>query len=541
MMIRNISIAWRASIGFSLVVVLTAGLGIFTLSKLDAMRESTRQISDDWLPGVMTLSQGAQNVQRIRALTLRVMISRDPQTLEQNYNKIELLRAESRKQMEQYEKTILADEDRAMFERFKTAAVAYMALQAKVIDLSRKDQLDEARNIINGEMNPRADALSKALADLIEFNNHGALGAASSSVDVFNSARSGIIEVLLVVALASCVVAVGLIRSIVLPLRQSVQLAETVATGNLTTRIAVVGTDEPARLMGALATMQSNLRDTIMAISESSNQLASAAEELSAVTEDASRGLHQQNGEIEQAATAINEMTSAAEDVARNASSTADATRASDQTAQLGRQQVLRTVDAIGELASGVTATAGEVENLAGRVRDISLVVDVIRTVAEQTNLLALNAAIEAARAGEAGRGFAVVADEVRSLAHRTQRSTQEIEQLVMAIEQGTVQAVNAMQGSNTRAHDTLEVAQAAGQALDQIANSFTQINERNLVIASAAEQQAQVAREVDGNLANIRELATQTAAGATQTSAASQELSRLAVSLNGLVSRFVV
>ncbi|NUU37672.1 methyl-accepting chemotaxis protein [Pseudomonas sp. C2B4] len=540
-MLRNISIAWRASIGFSLVAALTAGLGIFALSKLDDMRESTRQISDDWLPGVMALSHGAQNVQRIRALTLRVMISRDPQSLEQNYSKMDALKAETRNEMEQYEKTILVDEDRALYERFKTAAAAYMSLQAKVIDLSRKDQLDEARNIINGEMNQRADALSKTLADLIEFNNRGANGAASNSVEVFKSARGGVMGVLLVVALASCAVAVGLIRSIVLPLRQSVRLAETVATGNLTTHTVVIGNDEPARLMAALATMQGNLRDTITAIAESSNQLASAAEELSAVTEDASRGLHQQNGEIEQAATAINEMTSAAEDVARNAISTADATRASDLTAQQGREQVLRTVDAIGELASGVTATAGEVENLADRVRDISQVVDVIRTVAEQTNLLALNAAIEAARAGEAGRGFAVVADEVRSLAHRTQRSTQEIEQLVTAIEQGTVQAVNAMQGSNTRARDTLEVAQAAGQALDQITSSFTHINERNLVIASAAEQQAQVAREVDGNLANIRELASQTAAGATQTSAASQELSRLAVSLNGLVSRFVV
>ncbi|MEG0969257.1 MAG: methyl-accepting chemotaxis protein, partial [Pseudomonas sp.] len=224
--------------------------------------------------------------------------------------------------------------------------------------------------------------------------------------------------------------------------------------------------------------------------------------------EDACRGLHQQNGEIEQAATAVNEMTSAAEDVARNATSTADATRSSDLTAQQGRQQVLRTVEAIAELASGVTATAGEVENLAERVRDISQVVDVIRSVAEQTNLLALNAAIEAARAGEAGRGFAVVADEVRSLAHRTQSSTQEIEQLVTAIEGGTVLAVNAMKGSNTRARDTLDVAHAAGQALDQIASSFTQINERNLVIASAAEQQAQVAREVDGNLTTIRDLA---------------------------------
>jgi methyl-accepting chemotaxis protein len=234
-------------------------------------------------------------------------------------------------------------------------------------------------------------------------------------------------------------------------------------------------------------------------------------------------------------------MSAAAEDVARNAVSTADATRASDQTAQQGRQQVLQMVDAIDELASGVSATADEVEDLAARVRDITQVLDVIRTVAEQTNLLALNAAIEAARAGEASRGFAVVDDEVRSLAHRTQRSTQEIEQLVSAIEQGTDQAVDAMQSSNTRARDTLGVARLAGHALDTIASSFTQINERNLVIASAAEQQAQVARVVDINLSNIRDLASQTAAGATQTSAASQELSRLAVSLNCLVMKFTV
>jgi methyl-accepting chemotaxis protein len=540
-MLRNISIAWRASIGFSLIALLTAVMGVFALSQMRDMSEATRQISEVWLPGVMSLSHATQNVQRIRALTLRVMINRDPQVLEQNYSKIALLKAETSKELSQYEKTILVPEDRALFERFKDAGASYMSHQEKVIELSHKDRLDEASAIINGEMNQHADTMSKTLSDLIDFNDRGANGAAMHSVEVFNSARSGVIGVLLVVALASCAVAIGLIRSIVLPLRQSVHLAETVATGNLTTRTEVFGSDEPARLMAALVTMQSNLRETIMAIAESSNQLASAAEELSAVTEDASRGLHAQNGEIEQAATAINELTSAAEDVARNAASTADATRASDLTAQQGRQQVMRTVDAIGELASGVTATAGEVENLAERVRDISQVVDVIRTVAEQTNLLALNAAIEAARAGEAGRGFAVVADEVRSLAHRTQRSTQEIEQLVQAIEQGTVQAVSAMQGSNTRARGTLEVAQAAGLALDQIACAFTQINERNLVIASAAEQQAQVAREVDGNLANIRELASQTSAGATQTSAASQELSRLAVSLNGLVSRFTV
>lgn len=199
----------------------------------------------------------------------------------------------------------------------------------------------------------------------------------------------------------------------------------------------------------------------------------------------------------------------------------------------------MKTVESIGMLADDVTSTASEVEQLAGNVRGISKVLDVIRAIAEQTNLLALNAAIEAARAGDAGRGFAVVADEVRALAHRTQQSTQEIEQMIGGIQQSTDKAVNAMQSSNQRAHSTLDVARAAGAALEEITAAMSQISERNLVIASASEEQAQVAREVDRNLVNIRDLSMQTTAGATQTSSASQELTRLAVDLNGLVNRF--
>ena len=174
-------------------------------------------------------------------------------------------------------------------------------------------------------------------------------------------------------------------------------------------------------------------------------------------------------------------------------------------------------------------------------MRDISTVLDVIRAIAEQTNLLALKAAIEAARAGDAGRGFAVVADEVRALAHRTQQSTQEIEEMIGGIQQGTDRAVQAMQRSNDQARSTLVVAEAAGEALNQIAAAIATISERNLLVASASEEQAQVAREVDRNLVNIRDLSMQTSAGANQTSAASQELAQLAVGLRTLVTRFSV
>jgi len=240
-----------------------------------------------------------------------------------------------------------------------------------------------------------------------------------------------------------------LTRSIVLPLAQSVRVAQGVASGDLTGEITVSGKDEPARLQQALKSMQENLRETILRISQSSSQLASASEELSSVTEDATRGLHQQSQEIEQAATAVNQMTAAVDEVARNAISTADASRDGDTLAGNGRSHVMDTVASISLLAEEVTTATGEIQSLADSVQDITKVLDVIRAIAEQTNLLALNAAIEAARAGEAGRGFAVVADEVRALAHRTQQSTQEIEQMVSGVQKGSTQAVSAMHSSN--------------------------------------------------------------------------------------------
>ncbi|MGY2237727.1 methyl-accepting chemotaxis protein [Pseudomonas gingeri] len=231
----------------------------------------------------------------------------------------------------------------------------------------------------------------------------------------------------------------------------------------------------------------------------------------------------------------------AVEEVARNAISTSEASRVSEQTAQRGREQVQETVTSIGALANGVSDTSGRIQQLAGRVQDISAVLDVIRSIAEQTNLLALNAAIEAARAGDAGRGFAVVADEVRALAHRTQVSTQEIEQMIGNIRQDTGQAVTAMQNSRDLVGATLAIAQRSGEALDEITGSISQINERNQLIAAATEQQAQVAREVDRNLVGIRTLSEQVMLGAQQTDRAGQELAQMAGDLHATVGRFKV
>jgi methyl-accepting chemotaxis protein len=374
---------------------------------------------------------------------------------------------------------------------------------------------------------------------LIDINRREADKNGVIAGEQFRLANIGVIAFALLACLVTVLLAWLLTRSIVQPLNRAVEFARTIASGNLTATIEDEGRDEPARLLTALDDMQANLRRTVSQIAGSATQLASAAEELSAVTEESSRGVAQQNNEIEQAATAVNQMTAAVEEVARNAVSTSQASADSSRFATQGRDRVVATVGAIQTMTQDVQHTASLIEGLATQGRDIGKVLDVIRAIAEQTNLLALNAAIEAARAGEAGRGFAVVADEVRALAHRTQESTREIEQMVAGIQTGTGDAVQSMGQSHQRSQSTLSMAREADGALLQIAESVALINERNLVIASASEEQAQVAREVDRNLVNIRDLANQTAAGAQQTSAASHELSRLAVDLNGLVARF--
>jgi methyl-accepting chemotaxis protein len=535
------NIAPRAALGFGLLALLVFGLGAFALLQMSSMRKQSDLVESKWLPSVMELGTMGQDLMRIRTLTLRLMLNRNADALQENHNKLDQLKTGLQTIEQRYAALIESSRERELYEGFATAKQAYFQRQNRVMELSRQNQMEEALQVINGEMNQYADKMTLALNELTTINKKGASEATDLARQVFGSAQAWVMAMIVFAALITLLLAWGLTRSIVQPLAQALGIAQVIAAGDLTADIVVQGRDEPARLLEALKAMQLSLRRTILRISDSSNQLASASEELSTVTEDSTRGLHQQSLEIDQAATAVNQMTAAVEEVARNAVATSQASDESDRIAQRGRQQVQDTVTSINHLAQDVTQTGDQVEILAQKVYGITKVLDVIRAVAEQTNLLALNAAIEAARAGEAGRGFAVVADEVRALAHRTQSSTQEIELLVGDIRQGTDQAVAAMQGSNSRARSTLELAQSAGVALDEIAAAITLITERNTVIASASEEQAQVAREVDRNLTNIRDLALQSSAGANQTNAASNDLSRLATDLNGMVAAFSV
>ncbi|WP_338801846.1 methyl-accepting chemotaxis protein [Pseudomonas sp. RSB 5.4] len=541
MSLRNLNIAPRAFLGFAFIALLVIVLGVFAVNRMSTIRQASIDMETNQLPSVAYLGKVTENVLRLRILSFRVLINREPAALQDAQGRINELVDKVRSAQASYAALPAGGEELAQYKAFAVTLDNYLQAQNQMMELSRQDKIEEMRTLINTRIKDGTDQMGEQLNKLIAINSADAKTASGQAGEHYDSAITGIVIVAVVAALATVMLALLLTRSIVTPLNRAVAAAQTIASGNLSKTIEVDGKDEPARLLEALALMQTNLRKTIEQIAGSATQLGAAAEELSAVTEEASRGLQQQNNEIEQAATAVNEMTAAVEEVARNAVSTSEASNQSTQAAREGRDQVVKTVDAIQTMTHDVQSTAQMIEGLAAQGRDIGKVLDVIRAIAEQTNLLALNAAIEAARAGEAGRGFAVVADEVRALAHRTAQSTQEIEKMVAGIQNGTGEAVSSMQQSNQRTQTTLEMARAAGVALEQITQSIHQINERNLVIASASEEQAQVSREVDRNLVNIRDLATQSAAGANQTSAATHELSRLAVDLNAMVARFVI
>ena len=541
MSIRNMNIAPRAFLGFAFIAALVIGLSVFSVNRMALIRQATIDMESSQLPSIATLSVMLENSLRLRITSFRTLVNREPASLRETDARIAELIGKLQSAKKAYAALPAEADELAVFKQFEATLSTFLEIQAKVLELSGQGKIEDMRVLINTRMKEATDLMGAQINQLILMNTKSATEAAALSRQEYDSANLGIIGVSVVAVLLTILLAWLLTRSIVNPLSRAVRAAEEIAAGDLTRPIDVDGKDEAAQLLLALVTMQRNLRQTIELISGSSTQLASAAEELSAVTEESSRGLQQQNNEIEQAATAVNEMTAAVEEVARNAVSTSEASQQSNQTARQGRDRVVDTVKSIQDMTQQLQATSGLVEGLAAQGRDIGKVLDVIRSIAEQTNLLALNAAIEAARAGEAGRGFAVVADEVRALAHRTAQSTTEIEQMVAGIQTRTGDAVQSMSRNTDSTRTTLSLANSAGDALELITEAIAQINERNLVIASASEEQAQVSREVDRNLVNIRDLAAQTAAGANQTSAASHELSRLAVDLKAMVARFVI
>lgn len=538
-MFRHLKISYRTLLSFGAVAVLLIILGISNLIQMAEIRHAGQVIENNSMPSLATADEIALNITRLRVEVLRLVANPDKAVQAKSNQTIATLSEKIKDSFQKYETLLSSDQERKAVNTLKTTFQEYMNILATVQMFVAKEDVSSANKLINTELAPRGIIVNDQNLLLQKINQESATIAGQAAAESYQQAQMIVVVIIVLGVIVTIVLALLLTASIVKPIGQAVTVAKQIAGGDLSQDVKAEGKDEAAELLQALGSMQVSLRQTIGQIGDSATQLSSAADEMSAVMDESTRGLQRQNDEIEQAATAVNEMTSAVEGVASNAVSTSEASQASSHSAQQGRAQLSDAIASIEALTSDVLGASQSAEELAEQALNISKVLDVIRAVAEQTNLLALNAAIEAARAGDAGRGFAVVADEVRALAHRTGESTREIESMIGSIQQGTGHTVQALQSSAERARSTLEKANAAGEALSTITSNVADINDRNLLIASASEQQAQVAREVDRSLVSIRDLSVQTAAGAQQTSVATQELARLAVDLNGLVRRF--
>lgn len=539
MNIRRINLAPRSVLFFSMIVLIVFVLGTVAALQMRKLRVFEQDIGTNWMASIRQTGKISSNAIYVRLESNRLMISKDYERRLAGLEVVGKYRNELVKSINDYVPLISGDEERAIYSAVKSDAESYLK-QIDAFEIAVRAGNDSASELlINGALPKYSRELESKITILSSYNDDGAAKVGVESTKAYSSGMTLIIVLLISVVILTIVLALILIRSITSPISEALKVAERIASGDLSGKVKFNGNDELGRLIEALSKMQDNLHNTVLKISDSSTQLASASEEMSSVTEETSRVLAQQNDEVSQAATAINEMSAAVDEVARNASSASVTSRETMDFAHEGIRKVGETLKVIENLAANVTSTGGKVKELSSRAKDISKVVEVIRAVAEQTNLLALNAAIEAARAGEQGRGFAVVADEVRALAHRTQQSTLEIEQMITAIQEDSIQTVDAMGESSIMSNNAITVAKGADFSLKQIADAVNQINQRNHQIAVASEEQAKVSKEADSNLTSIKDFSIQSATGADQTASACAELAHLAVELNILVNNF--
>ncbi len=350
---------------------------------------------------------------------------------------------------------------------------------------------------------------------------------------------------MLIIGSSALALLVGLIaawvitRLIVAPLRSVIRVAQQIAAGDLSATVEVTRRDEIGQLMQAMQQMGAGLSTIVSGLQAGIEQLASSAQSLSAVTEQTNLEVSSQKEETEQVATAMNQMTATVHDVARNAEEAAQAAQTADGKVESGQQVVRQSMARIEQLADSATSASSSIESLSAEIQNIGTVLSVIKSVAEQTNLLALNAAIEAARAGEQGRGFAVVADEVRALAKRTQQSTEEIERLVSALRSAAQSSVQQIQNSGELVKLAVSDALQTESALGSIAAAVSLIQQMNQQIAAAAEEQSSVAEEINRSVTSIRASADQSSLAMRGNAASSIELAQLGVELKGMVGHF--
>ncbi|RQM51629.1 methyl-accepting chemotaxis protein [Aeromonas caviae] len=548
---NTMTIGKKLTAGFAVLGLMMAFIGGFSLFEFSKMNRAAIGFTDSILPAVVRTSTLGETINALRRYELNVFLVADDAQQKARYrNESEKSLQEAARQIVAHDGTIWAEdrEERRAFDIVKADWERYVALHQRIRQMQDSGQMAEARHLFMGEGVTLYTTLSKSVGDLIRINHGYSVGSRAEVIAAFDSAKLSV-TLALVIGLALVVaLSVVLTRQIRDPLIMLARQAQRIASGDLGRgelqewiRGNRFNRDELGQLGSAIDRMQGALAELVSEISGSVSQLSSAVEEVSAISEQSAKGMASQQGEVSQVATAMNEMQSTVNEVARNTTDAMGAAKQASRTSTQGNQVVRSAIGSIEQVSRQIEQAGSVVQQLETDSASISMVLDVIRGIAEQTNLLALNAAIEAARAGEQGRGFAVVADEVRSLAQRTQASTAEISKMIEVLQERTAEAGSAMQLSRQQMQESVELAREAGSSIDSINGAVTQITDMNTLIATATEQQNAVTEELNRSIVKIHTAADENAQGAQQTAQACVELSKLANPLHHMTQRFTL
>ncbi|QSR43906.1 methyl-accepting chemotaxis protein [Aeromonas dhakensis] len=540
MFYKNLSIGKKIAVVFAVIAAVNVIFGIFLSSELRGVRDRVLNFTDSTLPSVLSVENLLYDVSYVRRAQFALLMVDDATDLQARRGRIQANVQKVEQAFRGYEATVGAAHERQVFNGAKQAWQRYLNSVNLVDQLLAQGQLEQAK-VQLFQSNPIYGELEQAVNGLVEVNlgfvkeNRGSLLDSVNMVTSFAMVSIGSL-LLFMVAMTWF-----LTRQICLPLQAVVAQANAIAAGDLTHQLdrQHIGRDELGMLAKASLKMQDNLRGLIEEVVAAVTQLGAAIEEVSAVSEQSAQGIQSQQQEISLVATAMAQMKATVADVAGNTETASESASSANALARRGNQDVQSSLMAITRVAEEIEQAGTLVTELERESAQINVVVDVIRGIADQTNLLALNAAIEAARAGEQGRGFAVVADEVRTLAGRTQASTGEIVAIIETLQARANQAKEVTGQSCEMIRQCVQQSEQTSDGIQQIEEAVAQIADMAIQIASACGEQDAVSDELGRNVERINESSNEVAVGADHTARACLELSQLAAGLRQTIGRF--